>query len=38
MELVKMNMNQIDLASLEDNLKQYTDTAVGAIPQPDLSV
>jgi hypothetical protein len=37
MELVKMNINEIDLASLEGSLKQYTDTAVSSIPQPDLS-
>jgi hypothetical protein len=28
MELVKKNINEIDLAGLEDILKQYTDTAV----------
>jgi hypothetical protein len=28
MELVKRNINEIDLASLEGSLKQYTNTAV----------
>jgi hypothetical protein len=37
MELVKRNINEIDLASLEGSLKQYTNTAVSWIPQPDLS-
>jgi hypothetical protein len=37
MELVKKNINEIDLADLEGNLKQYTNTAVSSIPQPDLS-
>jgi hypothetical protein len=36
MELVK-KINEIDLVGLEGSLKQYTDTAIGAIPQPDLS-
>jgi hypothetical protein len=37
MELVKKNINEIDLAGLEGSLKQYTDTGVSSIPQPDLS-
>jgi hypothetical protein len=37
MELVKKNLNEIDLAGLEGSLKQYTDTAVSSISQPDLS-
>jgi hypothetical protein len=37
MELVKKNINEIDLAGLEGSLNQYTDTAVSSIPQPDLS-
>ena len=37
MGLVKKNINEIDLADLEGSLKQYTDTAVNSIPQPDLS-
>jgi hypothetical protein len=37
MELVKKNINEIDLAGLKGNLKQYTNSAIGAIPQPDLS-
>jgi hypothetical protein len=36
-ELVKNNIKEIDLAGLEDSLKQYSDTAVSSIPQPDLT-
>jgi hypothetical protein len=37
MELLKKNINEIDLAGLEGSLKQYTDTAVSSISQPDLT-
>jgi hypothetical protein len=37
MELVKKKLNEIDLTGLEGSLKQYTDTAVSSIPQPDLT-
>jgi hypothetical protein len=37
MELVKKNIKEIDLAGLEDSIKQYTNTTVSSIPQPDLS-
>jgi hypothetical protein len=35
---MEKNINEIDLAGLEGSLKQYTDTAIGAIPQPDLTI
>jgi hypothetical protein len=37
LELIKISINEIDLSELEGSLKQYTDNAVGTIPQPDLS-
>jgi hypothetical protein len=37
MELVKKNINEIDLAGLEGSLKHYTDTLVSSVPQPDFS-
>jgi hypothetical protein len=37
MELVKNNIKEIDLAGLEDSLKQYINTAVSSVPQPDLT-
>jgi hypothetical protein len=37
LELIKISINEIDLSELEGSLKQYTDSAVESIPQPDLS-
>jgi hypothetical protein len=37
LETIKISINEIDLSELEGSLKQYTNNAVGTIPQPDLS-
>jgi hypothetical protein len=37
LETIKISINEIDLSELECNLKQYTNEAIGSIPQPDLS-
>jgi hypothetical protein len=37
LETIKISINEIDLSELECSLKQYTNEAIDAIPQPDLS-
>jgi hypothetical protein len=37
LETIKISTNEIDLSGLECSLKQYTNSTVGSIPQPDLS-